>query len=57
MIAVREQELALQNSLTAEELAWRGLAVRNVMIDQKYFRHIESNADVEIKLIMPRRYN
>lgn len=50
LIAIREQETALTNSLSVDELAWRGLALNNLHFDKGYFRHIESDGDVEIKL-------
>ena len=50
LIAVQEQEQALTASLSVDELAWRGMALDNLIFDKGYFRHIESNADVEIKL-------
>ena len=55
LIAIREQESVLTNSLSVDELAWRGLALNNLNLDKAYFRHIESNADVEIKLNVARR--
>jgi hypothetical protein len=34
LIAKREQELALTNSLTVDELAWRGLALSDLLVDK-----------------------
>ena len=56
LLAVLEQENYLKQSLTADEMAWRGLALNGADVDKKYFRHIDNNAEVEIKLNMPKRY-
>lgn len=50
LIAISEQENLINRNLSADDLAWRGLAINNLKFDKTYFKHIESRGDIEFKL-------
>ena len=55
LIAVKEQEIALNHSLGSDDLAWRGITLNDLYWDKQYFRHLDSNSGIEIKLNVPQR--
>jgi hypothetical protein len=50
-VLCREQEKLLNHSLSEDDLAWRGMVLNNLIHDPKYFKHVESTGEVDVKFM------